>query len=256
LAHRHGARIVVDAAQLAARAPVSMSTWDVDYLVASGHKMYAPFGVGVLVGRSDWLDAAPPYLAGGGAVRSVGLHEVLWKRAPHRHEAGTPNLVGAVAMAAACDLLVRFGLDAIQRREHLLLARLEHGLADIPGLRLLRLWEPAARLGICSFVMEGHRPEAVADELGLHFGVGIRAGRFCAHRLVDHLVGKVGSAPHGGALRASVGLTTTADDVDRLLHSLSAISRSGVNRAARPTGAGAFPDAADIARSLVPESLG
>ncbi|MBM0235476.1 aminotransferase class V-fold PLP-dependent enzyme, partial [Micromonospora sp. STR1_7] len=107
VAHRHGARIALDAAQLAPHAPVDLLALDVDYLAVSGHKLYAPFGAGVLIGRADWLDSAPPYLAGGGATSRVGpaTHDVTWATGPARHEGGTPNLLGAVALAAVCTAL-------------------------------------------------------------------------------------------------------------------------------------------------------
>src|SRR5262249_31332910 len=106
LAHRHGARIAVDAAQLAPHRAIDLTALDVDYLACSGHKLYAPFGGGALVGRLDWLEAARPYLAGGGAIRHVTIDEVEWGNGPARHEAGTPNVVGIVSMAAACRALL------------------------------------------------------------------------------------------------------------------------------------------------------
>ena len=109
VAHRHGARIVVDAAQLAPHRSIDVASLGLDYVALSGHKLYAPFGSGALVGRPDWLDNARPYLAGGGAVRRVTLADVEWADGPARHEAGTPNVVGAAALAAACRALARVG---------------------------------------------------------------------------------------------------------------------------------------------------
>ncbi|MGH3589234.1 MAG: aminotransferase class V-fold PLP-dependent enzyme, partial [Pseudonocardia sp.] len=105
IAHECGARILVDAAQLLPHRRVDIADLGIDYLAFSGHKLYAPFGAGVLVGRRDWLDAAEPYLAGGGAVRNVTVESTQWAPAPARHEAGTPNVLGAAALAAACDAL-------------------------------------------------------------------------------------------------------------------------------------------------------
>src|SRR4029453_16792397 len=107
--HAAGTRVVLDAAQLAPHRRVDIATWGVDYVVLSGHKLYAPYGAGALVGRRDWLDVSAPYLAGGGAVRAVGVAgdaaEVSWAPAPHRHEAGTPNVLGAAELAAASRAL-------------------------------------------------------------------------------------------------------------------------------------------------------
>ncbi|MGY2062379.1 aminotransferase class V-fold PLP-dependent enzyme, partial [Nocardia gipuzkoensis] len=105
IAHQCGARILVDAAQLAPHRRIDLRATGIDYLAFSGHKLYAPFGAGVLVGRRDWLDAAEPYLAGGGAVKQVSTTETEWACAPQRHEAGSPNVLGVAALAAACDAL-------------------------------------------------------------------------------------------------------------------------------------------------------
>src|SRR6185503_20057153 len=117
IAHRHGARIAIDAAQLAPHRSIDVTSLGVDYVALSGHKLYAPFGAGALVGRPDWLDAAEPYLAGGGAVRAVSAEKVQWHRGSARHEAGTPNVVGAVALAAAIEALEAVGWPTIVATE-------------------------------------------------------------------------------------------------------------------------------------------
>ena len=144
LAHRYGARIVVDGAQLVPHLRVSLTESGIDYLAFSGHKLYAPYGAGVLVGRRNWLEAAPPYLAGGGAVREVRLGATEWAAAPARHEAGTPNVIGAVALAAACRTVAALGAGAVSAHESALVRRLTEGLAGIDGVRTLRLWPPAS----------------------------------------------------------------------------------------------------------------
>jgi selenocysteine lyase/cysteine desulfurase len=222
LAHRHGARIVVDAAQLAPHVPVSLADLDADYLALSGHKLYAPFGAGVLAGRSDWLDAAAPYLAGGGASASVGAGEVRWALGPARHEGGTPNLLGAVALAAVCTALA----DGYDFEEQELLAHLRAGLRTVPGAVEVSLFGPGSpRVGIVSLALPGHDPARVAERLAAEHGVGVRAGQFCAHPLVRHLTGRVGVAACGetpGLLRASFGLGTTTDHLDRFVTGLAA----------------------------------
>jgi selenocysteine lyase/cysteine desulfurase len=230
IAHAAGARIVVDAAQLAPHRPVDMAELDVDYLVLSGHKLYAPFGAGVLVGRADWLRAAPPYLIGGGATRQVSDSSVSWAELPERHEAGTPNVVGAVALAAACGALRRADRSALAAREQALLARLRRGLATVPGLRELQLWGGAARrVGITSFTLDGWDGRWLATALSAEHGIGVRAGSFCAHPFVRRLTGEstgcTGVAPV--PVRASIGLGTTEQDVDRLVGALDLLARRG-----------------------------
>src|ERR1700712_2878385 len=133
LAHSYGARLAVDAAQLAPHRPLDLSGWDADYVAFSGHKTYAPFGVGALIGRRDWLDAAAPHLLGGGAVEEVGPRETRWRAAPERHEGGTPNLLGAIALAAACDALTALPPGALDAHESQLRALLLRGLERVPG---------------------------------------------------------------------------------------------------------------------------
>lgn len=229
VAHRFGARIVVDAAQLAPHRPVSLAGLDIDYVALSGHKLYAPFGAGVLAGRSDWLDAAPPYLTGGGATAHVGdaTHDVRWLTGPARHEAGTPNLLGAVALAAACDWLQASDRAAIQAHEAALLARLRQGLERLDGVAVLRTFAPGHdRVGIVSFAVAGVDSARVAAHLGAA-RVGVRDGLFCAHPLVRRLLGeaatRTGLRLPPTAVRASLGLGSTTEHVDRLLAALAEI---------------------------------
>ncbi|WP_373317854.1 aminotransferase class V-fold PLP-dependent enzyme [Virgisporangium aliadipatigenens] len=228
VAHAHGARLFVDAAQLAPHTPVDLNALGADYLAFSGHKLYAPFGAGVLVGRGDWLDAAPPYLAGGGASARVGdtADDLTWATGPARHEGGTPNLLGAVALAAVCDALVAADRDALHAHEQRLLARLRAGVAAVPGVRDVSLFGPEhPRVGIVSLALPGHDATAVADRLGHEHGIGVRAGQFCAHPLARRLSGVDGSCGAAGAtlLRASIGLGTTEEDVNRFVEALRAV---------------------------------
>jgi selenocysteine lyase/cysteine desulfurase len=222
LAHTHGARIVVDAAQLAPHRRIDLAVLDVDYVALSGHKLYAPFGAGALIGRRDWLDAAPAYLPGGGSVREVSLSGVSWTSAPARHEGGTPNLLGAVALAASCRALCALGTTELEDHERALLLRLDSGLDGIPGVRRLRLWSDAPdRVGVASFTVDGIDSGLVAAALSAEHGVGVRDGRFCAHPLLARLV------PDGTAVRASLGVATGSEDVDRLLAALGGLVADG-----------------------------
>ncbi len=222
LAHDHGARLAVDAAQLVPHRPVDLAAVGIDYLACSGHKLYAPYGGGALVGRRDWLEDAPPHQLGGGAVVSVSIDGVEWKPAPARHEGGTPNLVGAVSLGAAFEALNQLGFDAIMEHERLLYEQLLEGLADV-GIEPLRIWpEHRDRVAVASFNVPGYRADLVAAYLSAEHGIGVRGGKFCAHPLLQRFgLGDV------GAVRASIGLGTSSDDVDAILRAISALIKHG-----------------------------
>ncbi|MDL9938587.1 aminotransferase class V-fold PLP-dependent enzyme [Gordonia sp. ABSL1-1] len=221
LAHRHGARILVDAAQLVAHRPVSIVSHGIDYLAFSGHKTYAPFGSGVLIGRPDWFDAASPYLAGGGASLDVELDaSTIWHTGAARHEAGSPNVLGAISIAAACTALTDIGAESIGLHEEALRARLDAGLAAIDGVAPLRIFDDAAdRVGIAGFTVEGCTPREVAEYLSDRHGIGVRDGKFCAHPVLKRL-----GHPEG-AVRASFGAGTRTSDIDRLLVALTEFTK-------------------------------
>jgi selenocysteine lyase/cysteine desulfurase len=221
IARRHGARLAVDGAQLVPHRRIDLCAIGADYLALSGHKMYAPFGAGALIGRRDWLDAAPAYLAGGGAVREVTTDEARWAPAPGRHEAGTPNVLGALTLAAACRELAALPDGAVAAHESALLARLDAGLASA-GARVLRLWPDSAdRVPAVSFTVPGVPAARVAAYLSAEHGIGVRDGRFCAHPLLRRL----GAAD--GAVRVSLGLGSQADDIDRLIAALHQLRGPG-----------------------------
>jgi selenocysteine lyase/cysteine desulfurase len=223
VAHRHGARIAVDAAQLAPHRPIDLRATDVDYLAFSGHKIYAPFGAGALVGRADWLRAAQPYLAGGGATSRVARHggelTVSWSDTPDRHEAGSPNVVGAHALATACQVLGD-NWAAVIEHERTLLARLRAGLATVSGLRELSIFGAGHdRVGVVSFTIPGQDAGLLAAALSAEHGIGVRDGAFCAHILTERLVRQAGGVGTK-AVRVSIGLGSTVEHVDRLVGAL------------------------------------
>jgi selenocysteine lyase/cysteine desulfurase len=228
VAHRHGARVALDAAQLAPHRQFDIKDWNVDYVALSGHKLYAPFGAGALIGRADWLQAAEPYLAGGGATKQVvDLGDrlgVAWSAVPERHEAGSPNVVGVHALAVACKTLAD-NWHTVEAHELALSQRLRDGLRAIPGLAELNIFE-GPRVGVVSFTIEGHDAGLIAAALSAEYGIGVRDGAFCAHIATKRLLGKVGSAEQR-ALRASIGLGTTAEHVDRLVDALHTLVTHG-----------------------------
>lgn len=222
VAHRNGARVVVDAAQLAPHRRVDLDATGVDYVALSGHKLYAPYGAGVLVGRRDWLDRGTPYLPGGGAVQQVTLEGTTWACAPARHEGGTPNVLGAAALAAACAALTALPEAALEVHEAALRDRLVHGLERVPGVHLHRVFDDApSSIGVVTFTVDDVEPGLVAAYLSAEHGIGVRDGKFCAHPLLQRL-----GLPDG-AVRASVGVGSRTEDVDRLVAAVAALVADG-----------------------------
>jgi selenocysteine lyase/cysteine desulfurase len=241
LAHRHGARILVDGAQLVPHEPVHMrgrsADEALDYLVFSGHKLYAPYGSGVLIGPKDAFAGAPG-LVGGGSVDLVTLDDVQWAELPDREEAGSPNVVGAVAMHAAIERLQQLGgMSKVSAHERALTEYALQRLAEVPGLRLLGPATASRRVGALSFTVRDVSPFLVAAILACEWGVAVRAGCFCAHPGVIHLLGLPAAdvavlqarvrahdkVDMPGAVRASLALYNTRADVDVLVDGLRAI---------------------------------
>ncbi|CAL9566012.1 aminotransferase class V-fold PLP-dependent enzyme [Streptomyces sp. enrichment culture] len=256
-AHAHGARIVLDAAQLAPHRAVGVRDLDVDWVAFSGHKLYAPFGSGVLAGRADWLREAEPYLAGGGASRTVarradGGVDVQWHETAARHEAGSPNVIGAYAIASACKALTEAGFDALAAREDALVRAVREGLADVPEVRFLSLFgDDAPRVGVLSFVVDGWNSSHFAAALSAEYGIGVRDGLFCAHPLVRRLLGgDTGGAgecgaPEAGtlnAIRVSFGAGTPEEHVARFVRAVRELVRDGARWKYRTVDGRCVPD--------------
>jgi selenocysteine lyase/cysteine desulfurase len=237
LAHERGVPVFVDCAQLAPHRPLPAGA---DYLAWSGHKMYAPFGTGVLIGPRATFGTGDPFLAGGGAVELVDLDEVVWTEPPDREEAGSPNVIGAVALHAALDELARIGWPALVDHETEIAEALRTGLAAIPGVRLLGppVGTPGLEtLAVASFTVEDVPHPLVAARLSAEHAIGVRHGCFCAHpyllRLLDLSPAEVAryraDVLRGdrreipGAVRASAGLGTTRADVERFLGALRSV---------------------------------
>jgi selenocysteine lyase/cysteine desulfurase len=251
LAHAAGARILVDAAQLAPHRRIEMGGLDdpahLDYVALSGHKLYAPFGAGALIGRRDTFEEGEPEMRGGGTIRFVSPDDVAWAGAPDRDEAGTPNVVGAVALAAAIDSLERVGMDAIAAHEAALTAHALRGLASVPGLRIHGDVDPhraSRRLGVIPFEISGMRHGEVAARLAAEHAIGVRSGCFCAHPYLVHLLGldeaqvriarlRLARDDHRdtpGLVRVSFGVGNTLEDVDALVAALEAIASPRASR--------------------------
>ncbi|GHI90101.1 aminotransferase class V-fold PLP-dependent enzyme [Streptomyces xanthophaeus] len=245
-AHAHGARIVLDAAQLVPHLSVSVRELDVDWIAFSGHKLYAPFGSGVLAGRADWLQEGEPYLAGGGASRKVARREdggvdVDWHTTAARHEAGSPNVIGVYSIASACKALAEEGFDRLVARERHLIAKVREGLAEVPEVRVLSLFgDDAPRVGVISFVVDGWNSSHFAAALSAEYGIGVRDGLFCAHPLVRTLLGSEPQAqgecgaPEAApgerslnAIRVSFGAGTPDEHVERFVRAVKELVADG-----------------------------
>lgn len=246
LAHRHGAQILVDGAQLVPHRPVDMrpdgDPAHLDFLAFSGHKMYAPYGVGVLLGpRQVFLDG-PPDLVGGGSVDIVTLEDAYWTDLPDKEEAGTPDIVGVVALAAAIRVLETIGWEPIIAHEQALTRRALDRLAAIPGVTVYgdpRGESLDQRLGVVAFNV-GVLPHAlVAAVLSYEHGIGVRNGCFCAHPYVKALLRVDEAAARDmerrilardrsvlpGAVRMSFGIYNTMDEVDTVCDAVAVVAR-------------------------------
>jgi selenocysteine lyase/cysteine desulfurase len=227
LAHDRGVPVMVDAAQLAPHRPLPAGP---DFIAWSGHKMYSPFGGGALIGPRRVFEEGDPFLVGGGAVDLVELDQVLWAEPPDREEAGSPNVVGAVALAAAIDQLEALGWPAVTVHDEKLAGALRRGLAAIPGVHLLGPDLGTETLPVATFTVDGLPHSLVAARLSFEDAIGVRHGCFCAHpylvRLLGLAPGEVAEhrarARRGdrsqmpGAVRASLGVNASAADVERL----------------------------------------
>ncbi len=244
--HAVGAEILVDAAQLAPHRKIVMGRLDdpahLDYVALSGHKLYAPFGTGALIGRRDTFLRGDPDLVGGGAISLVTLHDVAWAPLPDKEEAGSPNVVGAVAMGQALRCLQEIGLDCIAEHEALLTAHALERLLRISSLTIYGDQDPGCcqgRVGVVSFTMAGVSDDLVAAVLSHEAGIGVRNGCFCAQPYVFSLLGVKpeqvarfrAAAARGeefdvpGLVRLSFGCYNTLEEVDAAADALELIAR-------------------------------
>ena len=244
LAHRYGARISVDAAQLAPHHRIDVRPPDdpghLDFVSFSGHKMYAPYGAGVLVAPRDFFEGAPEVM-GGGAISIVTWDDTVWADLPDREEAGSPNVIGAVALGVAIETLLELGFDKMLDDETRLGERLLNGLSAIDGVGVLGGVQPrpSGRLALASFLVDGLHHGLVAAALSNEWGIAVRHGCFCANPYVFHLLhmsrAEVGAVEHDvttghrqslpGAVRASLAPYNTDAEVDRFLDAVNELAR-------------------------------
>ncbi len=206
-AHRHGAVVVVDGAQAAPHAAIDVAALGCDFYAFSGHKVFGPTGIGALWGRRELLEEMDPYQGGGEMIRTVSFEGTTYNELPHKFEAGTPNIAGAVGLGAALEYLDRCGLAVVAAHEAAVLAYASSAVAAIPGVRLIGT--AAERAGILSFVIDGVHPHDVGTVIDRE-GVAIRTGHHCTMPLM-HRLGVAATS------RASFALYNTRADADALV---------------------------------------
>jgi len=213
-----GALLVLDGAQRAAHGPIDVQALGCDLYAFSGHKCFGPTGIGVLWGRYDLLDAAPPFLGGGEMIRRVNLERSTFAPPPHRYEAGTPPIGGAIALGAALDWSMAQDWDQLGTQERELAGRMLDGLAALPGCRIYGDTGTQQRIGVVSFELEDVHAHDVCQLLDSDHGVMLRGGHHCAQPLMERF-------DTVATVRASLAPYNDSADVDALLNGLEAVRR-------------------------------
>ncbi len=210
LAHQRNVPVLVDGSQAAYHMPVDVQALDCDFYVFTGHKLYGPTGIGVLYGREALLDSMPPYMGGGDMIRSVTFEKTTYADLPHKFEAGTPHIAGAVGLGAAVDYISGIGFDKIATHEKDLMEYGTAALSEIPGLRMIGTARHKA--SILAFVLKGAHPHDVGTIVDME-GVSIRTGHHCTQPIMERF-----GVP--ATARASVAMYNTRQEIDQLVHAL------------------------------------
>jgi cysteine desulfurase/selenocysteine lyase len=210
IAHAHGVRVLIDGAQSVSHMPVNVSALDVDFFVFSGHKIFAPTGIGALYAKPEVLEAAQPYQGGGNMIADVTFERTLYQKPPEKFEAGTGNIADAVGLGAALDYVSAIGMTNIAAWEHELLRYAMGELSKVPGLRLIGTAKEKA--SVLSFVLEGYSLEEVGKHLSDH-GIAVRAGHHCAQPVHRHFGLE-------GTVRPSLAFYNTPEEIDLLVKAL------------------------------------
>lgn len=213
LAHTHDVPVLVDGSQAAYHMPVDVQAIGCDFYVVTGHKLYGPTGIGALYGRRQLLDAMPPYQGGGDMISSVTFERTTYNEVPHKFEAGTPHIAGAIGLGAAVDFIDGVGFGAIAAHERRLLEYATAALLEVPGLRLIGTAREKA--SILSFVLDGVHAHDIGTIVDTE-GVAIRTGHHCTQPVMDRF-----GVP--ATARASLAMYNTASEIDRLVAALSKV---------------------------------
>jgi SufS family cysteine desulfurase len=215
LAHARGVPVLVDGAQSTPHLPVNVTALDADFYVFSGHKIFAPTGIGALYGKAPLLEAMPPWQGGGHMIKDVRFEKTIYQNAPEKFEAGTPDIAGVVGLGAAIDYLFKVGIPAIAAYEHALLEYGTHALAGIPGIR--PIGTAANKASVLSFVIPGTSNESIARQLDKQ-GIAVRAGHHCAQPAIRHFGLE-------SSVRPSLSFYNTREEIDRLVSVLRSLKR-------------------------------
>jgi cysteine desulfurase/selenocysteine lyase len=215
-AHEQDIPVCVDGAQSIAHMPIDVKDLDCDFFVFSGHKMYAPMGIGVLYGKKELLKMMPPFKYGGGMITHVGKAETDFQESPYKFEAGTPNVEGAVGLHAAIDFINEFGMDNIKEYEDHLLSYTIERFKEVPKLKVIG----NPKSGIISFVIDGMKNDEVAEKLDM-FRIAMRSGTHCAHPIMT----KLGFAKEG-TVRMSFAAYNTVEEINYVTEVLKKITNN------------------------------
>jgi cysteine desulfurase/selenocysteine lyase len=213
MAHARNIPVLVDGAQAAPRMPVNVQELDCDFYVFSGHKTYGPTGIGVLYGKSALLEAMPPYQGGGDMISSVTFEKTIYNKVPHKFEAGTPDMAGAVGLRAAIEYMETLEMANIAAYEHELLTYAAAAVSELPGVRLIGTAKEKA--GVLSFIVEGIHPHDVGTILDQE-GIAIRAGHHCAQPAMERL-------GVNATARASFGMYNRKEEIDALVQGIQKV---------------------------------
>lgn len=213
-AHLNGTPVLIDGAQAIPHLPVDVQDLDADFYVFSGHKIYAPTGIGVLYGKEKWLEEMPPYQGGGEMIDHVSFEKTTFNELPYKYEAGTPNYEGSIALAEALHYVSAIGMEQIAQHEQELIQYAMEQMASIPNLRFIGM--PKHRSGVISFLIGNEHPYDVGMLLD-KLGVAVRTGHHCAQPLVEYY-----NIP--GTVRASFALYNNKEDIDQFIHALTRVA--------------------------------
>lgn len=212
IAHENNALVVLDAAQAVPHIPVNVKELDVDFMCFSGHKMLGPSGIGGLYGKKEFLEEMTPYQLGGGMINKVTKDKIKYEDVPEKFEAGTPNIAGAVGLAAATEYLEELGMENIRRHSRELTKKMAEGLQEIDGVQVLS----SDGANLVSFTTSFAHPHDVAEVLNQH-GVAVRAGHHCAQPQMEKL-------EVNGTTRASPYVYNTEEDIEKFLGAVEKVA--------------------------------